>query len=72
MLSQTEWANKQIQGIIQALHADLISAKSQDANLSQYIGKLVSSIQSPVSGGVPKLVVSSVGLCFFEKNYSLI
>ncbi|CAH8539220.1 unnamed protein product [Schistosoma intercalatum] len=56
MLSQTEWANKQIQGIIQALHADLISAKSQDANLSQYIGKLVSSIQSPVSGGVPKLV----------------
>ncbi|XP_018651317.1 putative dedicator of cytokinesis protein 1 (DOCK1) [Schistosoma mansoni] len=56
MLSQTEWANKQIQGIIQALHADLISAKSQEANLSQYIGKLVSSIQSPVSGGVPKLV----------------
>ncbi|CAH8499894.1 unnamed protein product [Schistosoma turkestanicum] len=56
MLSQTEWANKQIQGIIQALHADLITAKSQETNLAQYIGKLVSSIQSPVSGGVPKLV----------------
>ncbi|KAH8876954.1 Dedicator of cytokinesis protein 1 [Schistosoma japonicum] len=56
MLSQTEWANKQIQGIIQALHTDLLSARSQDANVSQYIGKLVSSIQSPVSGGVPKLV----------------
>ncbi|CAH8849974.1 unnamed protein product [Trichobilharzia szidati] len=56
MLSQTEWANKQIQGIIKALHADLVSAKSQESNISQYIGKLVSSIQSPVSGGVPKLV----------------
>ncbi|CAH8534649.1 unnamed protein product [Heterobilharzia americana] len=56
MLSQTEWANKQIQGIIKVLHTDLVSARSQEANISQYIGKLVSSIQSPVSGGVPKLV----------------